>query len=238
MKGLQFIIEGNWGHFKKPETNNNPLSHDFITKTALIGLIGAILGIERKEMKEKYPILSEDLLYGVQLLNPVKKTACGFISKTAINPTAKGSPKYFEILKKPKYLVSLALKDTRSKKEFNNFCEAIQNGEAIYPPVLGLHNCPADLEWLSDGIFSDIKYGNFETKGFVLAGKHSPESINGDFRIGFDKIPTYQNNDFWNIPEMYKNIIYPDYPHSLFVSGEYYEYHSTNITKVEKWVLI
>lgn len=98
MKGFQLIIEGNWGHFKKPETNNNPLSHDLITKTALIGMIGAVLGIGREDMKSKFPQLSDNLLYGVQLLNPVKKISWGFTSKTAINPTAPGSPKYFEFL--------------------------------------------------------------------------------------------------------------------------------------------
>jgi CRISPR-associated protein Cas5 subtype I-B len=55
MKGFQLEISGNWGHFKKPETNNNPLSHDFITKTAFIGMIGAVLGIERQEMKDYFP---------------------------------------------------------------------------------------------------------------------------------------------------------------------------------------
>ena len=29
MKGFQLIIEGNWGHFKKPETNNNPFVSRF-----------------------------------------------------------------------------------------------------------------------------------------------------------------------------------------------------------------
>ena len=73
MKGLQFKIDGDWAHFKKPETNNNPLSHNLIPKTALIGMIGAVLGIEREKMKSLFPQLSEDLLYGVELLKPVKK---------------------------------------------------------------------------------------------------------------------------------------------------------------------
>lgn len=238
MKGIQFIIEGNWGHFKKPETNNNPLSHDLITKTALIGLIGAVLGIERNEMKGLFPQLSEDLLYGVQLLNPVRKISWGFTSKTAINPTASGSPKYFEFLKAPKFLLSLALKNERSESIFKDFNSALQKEETIYPPVLGWHNCPANLTWKSEGVFSDEKDGEFETKGFVLAGEHIPQNISGAFRIGFDKIPTYQNDDFWNLPDRYKNIIYPDCPHSLSVKGRYYEYNSINSEKTEKWVLI
>jgi len=237
MKGIQFIIEGNWGHFKRPETNNNPLSHDLITKTALIGLMGAVLGIERENMKDLFPQLSEDLLYGVQLLHPVKKISWGFTSKKAINPTAEGSPKYFEFLKNPCFQVSLALKNDRSKSKFDDFNQAIKGNEAIYPPVLGWHNCPANLQWKSEGDFTE-KTGVFETKGFVLADEHVLQSINGEFRIGFDKMPTYQNNDFWNLPDLYKSIVYPDYPHSLSVKGKHYEYSSANIAEPEKWVLI
>jgi CRISPR-associated protein Cas5 subtype I-B len=237
MKGIQFIIEGNWGHFKKPETNNNPLSHDLITKTALVGLIGAVLGIEREAMKPLFPELSEDLLYGVQLLNPVKKISCGFTSKTAIDPTGGGSPKYFEFLKNPKFLVSMALQGNRSEMIFNNFRASVLQEEAIYPPVLGWHNCPANVWWKSDGEFSERKDGTFETRSFVFAGEHVLQNISGEFRIGFDKMPTYQNDDFWNLPDKYKNIIYPDYPYSLSVKGEYYEYKSINIAETEKWVL-
>lgn len=235
MKGFQLIIEGHWGHFKKPETNNNPLSHDLITKTALIGLIGAVLGIEREEMKRKFPQLSEDLLYGVQLLHPVKKISWGFTSRTAISPTAEGTPKYFEFLKDPKFLVSIALKDERSNSIFEEFKHFTKDELAVYPPVLGWHNCPANLKWESDGEFSESKNGDFETYGFVLA-EHTPRNFSGQFRIGFDKMPTFQNDDFWNLPERYKNVIYPDYPYSIIVHGEYYEYNSAQ--KVEKWCLI
>jgi len=236
MKGFQLIIEGNWGHFKKPETNNNPLSHDLITKTALIGLIGAVLGIEREDMKNNFPQLSRDLLYGVQLLRPVKKISWGFTSRTAINPTAAGTPKYFEFLKDPKFLVSLALLNEDSKGDFESFKTAIKNGTAEYTPVLGWHNCPANLEWKSEGIFSKEKDGDFETTGFVLAGEHTPKNLTGNFRIGFDKMPTFQNEDFWNLPEYYKKVIYPDCPNSIIVNGKYYEYQFED--KIEKWCLI
>ena len=236
MKGFQLIIEANWGHFKKPETNNNPLSHDLITKTALIGLLGSVLGIERVDMKNKFPQLSVDLLYGVQLLHPVKKISWGFTSRTAINPTAEGTPKYFEFLKDPKFLVSLALTNERSKLIFNEFKLAIKEETAEYPPVLGWHNCPANLQWESEGFFSEVKNGVFETKGFVLAEEHKPKDISGEFRIGFDRMPTFQDDDLWNLPDKYKNVIYPDYPHSILVEGKYYEYQSSE--KQERWCLI
>ena len=78
MKTAMLCVQGNWAHFKKPETNNNPLTHDFLTKTALLGMIGAVLGKERDAMKGLFPRLSEDLRYGVALLRPVKKQTWSF----------------------------------------------------------------------------------------------------------------------------------------------------------------
>jgi len=235
MKGFQLEISGNWGHFKKPETNNNPLSHDLITKTALIGMIGAVLGIERQDMKIKFPQLSEDLLYGTRLLNPVKKISWGFTSKKAINPTEEGSPKYFEFLKDPSFRVMLALRNNRSEKLFFDFQDSIKKNNAIYPPILGWHNCPANLKFKSIGELSELKHGIFETFGFVLVN-HIPIDFSEEFRIGFDKLPTYQNDDFWNLPEKYVNVIYPDFPYSIKVNGAYYEYITND--EIEKWCLI
>ena len=70
----------------------------------------------------------------------------------------------------------------------------------------------------------------------MVADKHIPKDISGLFRIGFDKLPTYQNDDFWNLPDKYFNIIYPDHPHSMKVEGVFYEYNTEGIT--EKWCLI
>lgn len=235
MKAFQIMVSGNWGHFKKPETNNNPLTHDLITKTALIGLIGAVLGIERNEMKAKFPELSENLLYSVQLLNHVKKVSWGFTSRTAVNPTNSGSPKYFEFLKNPKYRITLALQNDGSLKEFDGFLNAVKKGESVYTPVLGWHNCPANLLFENEGNISDVKIDDFETFSFISTA-HKLE-ISGAFRIGFDKLPTFQNDDFWNLPEKYKQIVYPDFPNKIRVTGECYEYCVPNQEIDRLWLM-
>lgn len=237
MRGLQFVVSGNWAHFKKPETNNNPLTHDFITKTALIGLIGAVLGIERVEMREKFPIFSEDFLYSVSLLQPVKKVSWGFSSRTAIAPSKPGSPKYFEFLRNPKFQIILALRNNRSEREFDRFLNSLKEGESVYTPVLGWHNCPADLEFISEGNFSKAKSGSFETTSFVKSGDYKPTIQEGAFRIGFEKIPTFQDNQFWNDPELYATVVYPDFPHSLTLEGLFYEYQSQSNLTEKCWLL-
>lgn len=234
MQGLQLKVSGNWAHFKKPETNNNPLTHDFITKTAFIGLIGAVLGIERKHMLPLFPQLSEDFLYGVAVLHPVRKISWGFTSSSAVSSTRQGSPKSFEFLKNPSFKISLALKDERSKAIFNKFKNYIEEENSIYTPVLGWHNCPANLDFISGGNFSDEKNGDFTTQSFVETNQdiHKPK-LDVNFRIGFERIPTYQK-EFWNLPEKYKTVIYPAANSELSINGKYFEYSENQ----EKWWLI
>jgi CRISPR-associated protein Cas5 subtype I-B len=232
MKGALISIGGNWGHFKKPETNNNPLTHDFITKTALIGMIGAVLGIERPEMREVFPQLSEDLCYGVQIHGAVKKESWSFKLRYASNLFEK-RPVQMEFLKNPFYTVAIGLRDKRSADQFSRFVSAVEASESRYTPVLGLHNCPARLGFVSAREFNS-KDSDFETKSFVT-GKHTliRESEADTFRVGVERIPTYQNNDFWNLPDKYMSVFYPSEDKAIFASGAHHEFSDGSC-----WVLI
>jgi CRISPR-associated protein Cas5h len=236
MNGSLIRISGNWAHFKKPETNNNPLTHDIITKTAFLGLMGAVLGIERAEMKARFPEFSEDFIYGVQIQSTVKKESWGFTLRQVSNIFEK-APKQMEFLRNPEFLVALALKNKRSEIYFNDFISAVENHEARFTPVLGLHNCPANLEFIAKGTFEE-KVGEFETKAFVTKqcaidmGKMMREGKS--IRLGFDRIPTFQNDDFWNLPEKYAEVLYPSEQHSIPVK----ENRHFQFTDGTKWILI
>ncbi len=236
MNAILIKISGNWGHFKKVDTNNNPLSHDFITKTALIGLIGAVNGIGRSDMKTLFPQLSEDLLYSVAINNSVKKESWGFTLRS-VKANVEKSPWQFEFLKSPDFSVLVALNNDRSKSLFDEFVENIKGDKSHFNPTLGLANCPADLMYLDFGKLSDKKIGSFTTKGFI-SKKHEIEiTENFDFRIGFDEIPTYQNDDFWNDPNKYVGVAYVSSGSEMKVrNGEYHEF----ITEKEssQWYLI
>lgn len=236
MNAILINISGNWGHFKKVDTNNNPLTHDFITKTALIGLIGAVNGIDRKKMKTLFPQLSEDLLYSVSLNNNVQKESWGFTLRSA-KANLEKSPWQFEFLKSPNFLVLIALRDERSKSIYDEFIENVKANKAVFNPTLGLANCPADLLFISSGELSVKKIGRFRTKGFISSRHEIEISDSFDFRIGFDKIPTYQNNDFWNDPEKYIGLAYANSGSELKVkSGEFYELTTAN--EISQWYLI
>lgn len=223
MDAIILNISGNWGHFKKVDTNNNPLTHDFITKTALIGLIGAVTGIERKAMKEVFPQLSEDLLYSVALNNHVKKESWGFTLRS-VKVNVEKSPWQFEFLKYPDFDIVLALKNERSREIFDKLKDYVERSLAYFNPTLGLANCPANISFMAKGIVSEKLNGNFKTKGFISKRHQIKIGENFDFRIGFERVPTYQNNDFWNDPEKYVDVAYCSGGSSFDVlNGEYFE---------------
>lgn len=232
MKGVRLHIKGNWAQFRRPETNNNPLSHDFITKTALIGMIGSVLGKERAEMKSLFPVLSEDLKYGVQIKNEVKKQSWGFTFRN-VNSAWEKAPKQMEFIRNPEYEIVICLINQRSESIFDKFVTFCKEGKACYEPVLGLHNCPAEIEFREEGVFDHALEGSFETKGFV-PDKYLLEGLGSmAFRIGFDTIPSFQNDDFWNLPDKYVSIIYPSGNNTIKISGEHYIFN-----KQSEWCLI
>lgn len=246
MRTLQLRIAGRWAQFRKPETNNNPLTHDFITKTAVIGLIGAVLGKERSgEMRTLFPQLSEDLRYGVRVNSVVRKESWGFTLRSATSYygiferrklkdlTDNRAPKQMEFLRDPDFTVLLALVGESSSQLFDDFCHAVREGEACYTPVLGLHNCPAELEYLAEGEAHNAN-GDYVTEGFVRRDQNpSWELTSGDLRIGYEKIPSYQNNDWWNLPERYVAVVYPSGGGKLKAQGEH-----IRTTGGESWCLI
>ncbi len=235
MKGFLFDLKGNWAHYRKPETNNNPLTHDFITKTALLGLIGAVLGIERTEMARLFPQLSEDFLYGVCVKNAVKKESWGFTLRYVVDFFQK-APKQMEFLKKPENRIALALKNDTNEESaniFSAFLSAIEKQEAKFTPVLGLHNCPAELSFVAAGEFNEAS-GDFTTLSFVTDQHqlNKEDFLNG-FRLGVERVPTFQNDDFWNLPEKYVRVIYPSEGKSISARGNYYQFSDQS-----QWTLI
>lgn len=237
MDALQLSVSGPWGHFRRPETNRTPLTHDFITKTALIGMMGAVLGIERDEMRELFPVFSEDLLYGVRFRRPVKKETHGFVVRNAKYPgrakvsgERKVTRRRYEFLRDPHFQVAVALEGDRVADHFEAFREHVDQGKAQFPPVLGWHNCPACLELESTGTFAEPNQGEFTARCFVSTD-HDTETDDTDFHVGIDRIPTYQE-DFWNRPDRYQTVVYPFGDHALTTTGEFYEYSNG-----ERWWL-
>ena len=79
---LIFDIIGEYGHFRKYNTTTSPLTYSIPTRTAIAGMLGAILGMERETSDGHYaegfePVQEffskEKSGIAVQVMQPVKK---------------------------------------------------------------------------------------------------------------------------------------------------------------------
>ncbi len=79
---LIFDISSEYGHFRKYNTTTSPLTYSIPTRTAIAGILGAILGMEREiaegifpdgaiPVQEFFSKMNSDI--AVQIINQVKK---------------------------------------------------------------------------------------------------------------------------------------------------------------------
>jgi CRISPR-associated protein Cas5h len=112
-------VEGEYGHFRKFNTTTSPLTYSIPPRTAIVGMIGAILGIEREQGVGRYlegQVPLAELLspqraqIAVQVLRPVQKVSMAFNlinTKNSFFNIENRTQIEFEYLKNPKYRIFL-----------------------------------------------------------------------------------------------------------------------------------
>jgi CRISPR-associated protein Cas5h len=229
MKAIKFRLSGDYAHFKVPYTNNNPLTYSFITKTALMGLIGAVIGIERKDMKRLFPLLCDNLKYSVAVNGEFKKESISTYSCNLAN-YSKGRqtkvPRPMEYVKNPDWDIYVVLSgnNTEVEKVFENFCYNLENDIYIWRPTFGIKQCICNIDEVE--FFETNKCsGDFKTKTFVVNIKEfSDKQI-----IYNDNIPTHQNDDWFNDPKQNVSIYFTDNKNKLESCGEHYKFKDESI---------
>ncbi|MGA9171467.1 MAG: CRISPR-associated protein Cas5 [Nitrososphaeraceae archaeon] len=154
MRLLTFRLSGNFAAFRDPSVTSNQTVYYIPSKSALIGLIGAVLGIERSN--------SLDEIYGLQYLDLFSVTHIGIkfesIPKKVILYTnhrslkeAKTKPFKTELLESPKYTIFIQT----ANNYFDDLQASIKNNDFVYTPYLGHAYCPAIINNLQ--IYNDVE---------------------------------------------------------------------------------
>ncbi|MEY3220311.1 MAG: hypothetical protein RIT27_1668 [Pseudomonadota bacterium] len=167
MRCLVFDISGEYGHFKKPYSPASPVSYPVPPPTAILGMLGAILGYSKTEYHQK--LNWQTIRIGIRLLEPVQ------VFRAAINLlNTKEADSYFrpilgknthsqipfEFLKSPAFRIYL--KDL-SKENFEKLKDLLPNNQTLYTPVLGLANCLAETQWVGTFELEPFENKNWET---------------------------------------------------------------------------
>lgn len=152
---LVFDIIGEYGHFRKFNTTTSPLTYPIPTRPALIGLLGAIMGIERETSPGVFksgaiPISElfhpEKMSVAIQVLNPVKKTHMAFNllnTKSSFFNIDNRTQIEFELLKEPAFRVFFKHTDP---VVFDDLKGRIGDRKYYFTPYLGIAQLAALVE--------------------------------------------------------------------------------------------
>jgi len=139
---ISFIIQSEFGMFKKPDINDKIfISYNMIHKPYLLGIIGAIMGYnghnqnnDKSKMSEYYEKLKDIRV----AISPHTKDG-GIFKKEFIifNNTTNGSIANIteQTLINPAYKIYLELDS--ENKEHIKLIESLKNNKSIYPPYMG-----------------------------------------------------------------------------------------------------
>ena len=124
MKLLVFDLKGDLGHFRRPDTTATHATYPFITRTALRGLLGSVLGLEHWDA---------EAWTGVQLLRPVvtRTQELSMLGKGYFGSGTFNRPTSVELLVNPHYRVYYA------GDHFDDLYAHISQGLSVYHTYLG-----------------------------------------------------------------------------------------------------
>jgi CRISPR-associated protein Cas5h len=145
---LSFTLSGDFAAFKDPSVTTNQTVYYIPSKSAVIGLIGAMLGVERgNSLAETYGPQYLDLYdvtrIGIKFESIPKKIT--FFTNHRSLKEKKIKPFKKELLVAPRYTIFVS-----SEKYFEKLQEIIESKSFVYSPYLGHAYCPAVIDNLKD----------------------------------------------------------------------------------------
>ncbi|MBP7067747.1 MAG: type I-B CRISPR-associated protein Cas5 [Methanothrix sp.] len=163
-------VWGNYAHFKKIYTTSSPLTYSFPPRTAISGLIGAIMGLDKKDYFRHF--LRKDARIGCKIINPIKKIRIGENHLNAdsiknMHLIRNRHPTRREFVKDPKYRIYIAHLDDEL---YDNLKSLLINHQSIYTPCLGLSQLICNFRYV--GEFDLVRLGEGpHAIGSVVPGK-------------------------------------------------------------------
>jgi len=146
---VSFDIEGDYAAFRDPSVTTNQTVYVIPSKSAVIGILGAILGLRRPLSLGPY---GPGIIYDDQFMDLLKSTMIGirvrggtkkisFFTNHRSLKESKTKPFKSELLLSPKYTIYVKTSDAYLKR----LSERLQNNDFVYTPTLGHSYCPARI---------------------------------------------------------------------------------------------
>lgn len=160
MKCLIFDISGDYGHFRKFYTTSSPLTFSIPPRTAVAGIIAAIIGLDKEDYLSHFS--KEKANIAIKINNPVKKTRVSYNLINTKNAKLFSQIKdrtqvTFELLKNPSFRIYINHSDDKIYSRLKMFLEEQSN---YYTVSLGLSEFIAEFKYIGESDFEFIENDN------------------------------------------------------------------------------
>lgn len=140
MKCIIFRVRSQFARFRKPYTTTSALTYLLIHPVAVRGLIGGILGIDRKDLHKE----TKDIDVGIQVINTVKKDMQSFnLLNMKSNDKIFRFPSNIEFLRDVNYRIFIKGQEDK----INEIRDTLIDGEFVFTPYLGASEHIAKIEY-------------------------------------------------------------------------------------------
>lgn len=159
MNVVSFELEGDFAAFRDPSVTTNQTVYTIPSKSALIGLIGALIGIDRSN--------SNDELYCQDYLSLLRLTTIGikvgstpqkvtFFTNHRSLKEGKIKPFKTELLVSPRYTIFVSSEDRIAQK----LLAVLENRSFKYCPTLGHAYCLARIPSYKTHVAEEVELSN------------------------------------------------------------------------------
>ncbi len=228
-KVLCFELFGDYAQFRKFFTNMSPLSFSIPPKTVLMGIIGAMLGVDKAENPEYFT--PQDSFLALRLMNPVKRTriAHNYLKVTSarhLYDYDQHKPTNVEFLKDVRYRLYFSCQD---EEKYLKLKSKLEQHHSHYTISLGISGCLANYEYLGEYELEPL-----ESKTVTLLHSVIPtasiEELIIDEPLNLQKVvmPTFMNND--REVQSYDEVLFEQNgkPISIKIKDAYYKVKTLN----------
>lgn len=197
MKVLSFMMHGRFAHFCAPYTNVYRLTQPCPTKTAIIGFIGSVIGIEKDDLS-----LYQKIQCGVEICSEYRTVSMPYLTRQGFPGSAanrKSSRTSVEVIVEPKYRVYVIEKDRdkSNDKILPKLQQIMTEQKPVFTPCLGLAQFIASTDFqVSEIVDGELKEGiDCEVSGAFIRGGHGEldfEKINKMLKDNNLRITEYE----------------------------------------------
>lgn len=190
MKCLKFELSGKYAFFKNPEYNLNgyEFSFEHIHKPAILGIIGAILGINGKlNIKKNNTLEYYEILKNILISIEPSKNIFDHFQYDFINSTGYANKGQSQLLKRmclsnPSWTIYV-LVSTLDKNIYHSLCELFTKRQSKYPIYLGDCSFKAKISKFSEITLTNIKKNETEILFSSLFRKNITTSLLDKFNL-------------------------------------------------------